>query len=342
MSRIFVHGLGAVSPAGWGMEPLRQALNQAAPLPSKPFPRPGQTKPWQVRPVPPPARRPDFLAHARLRRTSSITHHVVASALEALGGDAGLAPNGTLRLGIVLCVMSGCVSYSRRFYDEALRDPATASPLVFPETVFNAPASHIAALLGTPAMNYTLVGDPATFLQGVAVAAQWLVENQVDAALIIGAEEADWLTSSAYQLFSSEIILSDGAGALYLKRDSANALAELRCITDPHLFLQNQNRSEAASRARSQLPANQPDHLLIDSLLNLPKLDAAEAAAWHDWTGSRISPKAILGEGLMAAAAWQCVIGVDAIQQKKCAAANVSIVGGNEQAIAAQFVGAEN
>lgn len=342
MSRIFVHGLGAVSPAGWGLQPLRQAISQAAPLPSKPLSRPGQIEPWQVRQVPPPAKRPDFLGHSRLRRTSPITHHVVASSLEAIGADAALVTNGKLRLGVVLCVMSGCVSYSRRFYDEALRDPATASPLVFPETVFNAPASHIAALLGTPAMNYTIVGDPATFLQGVAVAAQWLVENQVDAALVIGAEEADWLTSSAYRLFSHEIILSDGAGALYLKKDSANALAELRCITDPHLFLQNQNRSEAASRARSQLPASRQNHLLADGLLNLPKLDAAEAAAWHDWAGSRISPKAILGEGLMAAAAWQCVIGVDAIHQKKCAAVNVSTVGCNEQAIAAQFVGTEN
>ena len=74
--------------------------------------------------------------------------------------------------------MSGSVNYSRRFYDETLKDPATASPLVFPETVFNAPASHLAALLGTTAINYTLVGDPGTFLQGIALAADWLLIPQ--------------------------------------------------------------------------------------------------------------------------------------------------------------------
>ncbi len=58
------------------------------------------------------------------------------------------------------------MAYSRRFYEEVLRDPATASPLIFPETVFNAPASHLAAFLGTTAINYTLVGDEGTFLAG--------------------------------------------------------------------------------------------------------------------------------------------------------------------------------
>ena len=337
MSRIFVHGHGAVSPAGWGVEPLRQAVAHAVPLPVKPLPRPGWTAPLQVRQVPPPASRPEFLSHARLRRTSPITRHVVAAALEAIGTDARLAAAGNFRLGIVLCVMSGCVNYSRRFYDEVLRDPATASPLVFPETVFNAPASHIAAVLGTPAMNYTLVGDPGTFLEGLGIAAQWLVENRVDAALVIGAEEADWLTSDAFHLFSHRMVLSDGAGALYLKKDSAGALAELRCITDSHLFLQDQNRAEAAARARAQLPSCQPDHLLADGLQNLPHTDAAEAAAWSDWTATRISPKTFLGEGLMAAAAWQCVIAVDALNQKRCAGANVSVVGCNQQAVGAHF-----
>ena len=40
----------------------------------------------------------------------------------------------------------------------------------------------------------------------------------------------------------------------------------------------------------------------------------------------------------MAAAAWQCVAALDALMQNQYAAANVSIVGCNEQAIAAQFV----
>jgi len=66
-------------------------------------------------------------------------------------------------------------------------------------------------------------------------------------------------------------------------------------------------------------------------------LDGPEAAAWRDWNASRISPKRILGEGLMAASAWQCVAAVAALAEKKYAAANVSVVGCNQQAIGAHF-----
>jgi 3-oxoacyl-(acyl-carrier-protein) synthase len=343
VSGIYVHGLGAVSPAGWGTKPLREAMCLGNPPPVKDLARPGWEKPLRVRPVPPPESRPSFAAHARLRRTSLITQYAVAAALEALGDEAAKVAGGSLRLGIVLCAMSGCVNYSRRFYDEVLRDPATASPLVFPETVFNAPASHLAALLGTPAMNYTLVGDPSVFLQGVALGAQWLADGRVDGCLIVGAEECDWLTSDAFHLFSRQIILSDGAGALYLKAHVNNEPIELRRITEPHLFTKKQTRAQAALRARNDLlngaslASDFKSALLIDGLQNVPRVDAAEAAAWGDWAGTRLSPKMIFGEGLMAAAAWQCVLAVEALREGRCVEAVVSIVGCNQQAVAARF-----
>src|SRR5438034_9501773 len=231
---IFVHGIGAVSPAGWGVLPLREALAKGEPLPVKELARPGWTRSLRVRPVPPPSPHPSFLAHARLRRTSPITQYAVAAALEALGGDAARVSSGSLRLGMVFCVMTGCVNYSRRFYDETLKDPATASPLIFPETVFNAPSSHLASLLGTTAINYTLVGDPGTVLQGVALAADWLLSDRIDGCLVVGAEEMDWLTAEAVGLFAHSAQISDGAGALYLRRDAGqNPGVELREVTDP-------------------------------------------------------------------------------------------------------------
>src|SRR5881296_3303774 len=238
-SDLFVHGIGAVSPAGWGVLPLREALAKGEPMPVKELTRPGWTRSLRVRPVPPPSPRP--LSHARLRRTSPITQYAVAAALEALGEDAARVNSGALKLGIILCVMTGCVNYSRRFYDETLKDPATASPLVFPETVFNAPASHLAALLGTNAINYTLVGDPGTFLQGLALAADWLRRGEADGCLVLGAEEMDWLTADAFRLFTRSLVLSEGAGALYLRRESTGASGiALHCVTQSHLFFDRQ------------------------------------------------------------------------------------------------------
>ncbi len=320
------------------MDSLREALLKGEAIPVKPLARPGWENPLRVRSVPAPLSRPAFLSHARLRRTSPITQYAVAAALEALGSDAARVQTGAVRLGIILCVMDGCVNYSRRFYDETLRDPATASPLVFPETVFNAPASHLAALLGTTAINYTLVGDPGTFLQGLALAADWLLNERVDGCLVIGAEELDWLTADAFHLFDRRLILSDGAGAIYLRRDSADACAQLDTVSNAHLFTQQQSRAQAAHLARAEMPPGVMNELLCDGTQNLARFDAAELAAWQDWRGDRLAPKKILGEGLPAAAAWQCAVAIDALRQNRYTAASVSVVGCNQQAIAARFV----
>jgi hypothetical protein len=235
--------------------------------------------------------------------------------------------------------MAGCVNYSTRFYSETLRDPATASPLVFPETVFNAPASHLAALLDATACNYTLVGDPGTYLQGIALAADWLSARRVDQCLVVAAEELDWIVAESFHLFSSEGTMSAGAGALCLRRsEDAGCAVRLDAITGSHPFLRQQTRPQAALAARKELGPHDTDVLLCDGLQGVPRLDHDEAGAWDDWTGVRISVKKFFGEAFMASSAWQCVAAVDALARGTYSAAVVSVVGCNQQAIAARFV----
>jgi len=122
MSRIFVAGIGAVSPAGWNVSALRDALEKNEPLPVQSLPRPGWDEPLRTRLVPNPPVRPEFLAHPRLRRTSPITHYAAFAALEALAGLRANPAAKNSRLGIVVCLQSGCVQYSCRFYDETLKN----------------------------------------------------------------------------------------------------------------------------------------------------------------------------------------------------------------------------
>ena len=338
MSRVFVCGLGAVSPAGWDVPAMREALEKGVPIPVQDLERPGWEKPLRLRLVPSPVSRPSFRTHPRLRRSSPITHYAASSALEAMARLPASAI-GPRRLGLVMCLQSGCVSYSHRFFQETLNDPATASPLLFPETVFAAPASHIAALLTNMTLVYTLIGDPACFLQGTALGIQWLEKNRVDACLVIGAEENDWLLADALWHFEHSTLISSGAGAVCLSLDPALSLGvELSAITDAHTYSTRRSRMLAAQSMRSQLPACSPDQLLCDGIAGSRRANAPELAAWRDWTGPRLSPKRILGEGLMAAAAWQCVAACDGVTTGRFSAANVSLVGSNQQAVGARFV----
>lgn len=335
MSLIFVRGLGAVSPAGWGVPALRRALKRGQRVSIRELPCPGQTRPLRAQGVPPLVARAAFAAHPRLRRTSPICRYAVGAALEALEGQA---PTDAGALGIVYCAMSGCVNFSRRFYDETLKDPATASPVIFPETVFNAPASHLAAVLGTPAINYTLVGDSGTYLQGLALGADWLASGRIEGCLVVGAEELDWLVAKAFGLFDPGGMVSEGAAALYLRREPGPGRPiELRAITEAHLFFNKQDRACAARKARAEAGDTGPDALLCNGLQGVSRLDRDEIQAWSDWTGGRLSPKLVCGEAFAAAAAWQCVAAVDALNQGEYAHASVSVVGTNQHAIAARF-----
>jgi 3-oxoacyl-(acyl-carrier-protein) synthase len=234
--------------------------------------------------------------------------------------------------------MAGCVTYTRRFYDETLCDPATASPLVFPETVFNAPASHLAAILGSREINYTLVGDAGAFLSALAIAADWLSEGAVDAALVVSSEESDWITADAARRFDRNVIVSEGAGALYLHPGPPKPGGVwLASITDAHAYLQHRPRGRAIQEMRDQLPPGAAADLLCDSCGGSKKADADEIAVWKSWPGARISPKAIFGEGLAAGSAWQCVAAVDALRQGRHPRALVSVAGPNQQAIGACF-----
>ena len=101
---------------------------------------------------------------------------------------------------MVFAICSGGVNYTRRFYHEIVTQGAhAASPLLFPETVYNAAASHLAALLGVNGQSYTLVGDSSVGLGAIHFAIELLtIQPRLDRCLVVGTEEADWLLADAF------------------------------------------------------------------------------------------------------------------------------------------------
>ncbi len=333
MKRIFVQGIGCVSPAGWSVPDLREALARGAALPIDELRPPGNARPLPYRLVPPLKSKQPFVSHPRLRRASPLSVFAASAACQALAERK----RAGRRLGLVFCVTGGCVQFSRRFYDETWRNPATASPLVFPETVFNAPSSHLSALLESTSVNYTCVGDPATVLQALATAADWLTDDRLDDCLVLGAEESDWLTAGAWRHFTRATICAEGAGAILLSTEPGPI--ELVCVSDARLYLTESERAQAVADARAEIMPADADAsaVLCDSRTGVPARDRAEENAWRDWPGPRLSPKKLLGEGLSAGAAWQCVAAIDALLCGSASAAIVSVAGTHEQAAAAIF-----
>lgn len=342
---IVIKGVGAVSPAGWSSNDLIEQALDGTPLPHEELSLGGNNRILKVRQIPKPTERQEFDRHPRLRRASAISRFVTSAGLEALGDDrAEAVRNNELRLGIIVVFTTGCVTYTARFFNEVMDDSTLASPILFPETVFNAPASHLATILGSTGINYTLLGDGAEFLSGLNMASEWLITHQCDGCLIVGAEESNRLVSEAVHLFTPEAILAEGAGAIYLERGnhSTSKTTLISKITDPVIYTNDENRRTAAIKMRKQLkfgPEIESQAILLDGLQDISTLDEAEKTAWETWSGHRLSILKSLGNAMGASSAWQCVLAASLLEQKyeQCHSALVSGVGLNQQSIAAEF-----
>ena len=313
-----VVGLGAVSPAGWGLTELEEAVRAGQSLPTQDCPRTAGPREGEclVRRVPPPP--PERLLKApRLRRASPVSRFALAAALEALE-RAGF-PNGTGagRLGLVFGMFNGCVQFSGRFYQEVLDTPELASPLLFPETVYNAPASHVAAQLGVDGPVSTLIGDAAVILDAVELAGLWLEQGLVERCLVLAAEECDWLGAEAVRYAHRGLVAGEGAAALLLSADgSGPVLAE---VVDQPV----RGRAERAQALAAAVRA-WPGRVVIDGRCGVAKLDRDETAALEGIGGESRQPGVVLGECLGAAGSLQLVLAAAAAGRGRAAAAWVS------------------
>lgn len=269
--------------------------------------------------------------HPRLRRASNISRFAVVAGLGALQ-EAGVSlnPETAARTAIIFAISNGGVIYTRRFYEDVVASGAqAASPLLFPETVFNAPASHLAAILGITGASYTLVGDGAVGLLALQMAEQLLQNNQLDRCLVVGAEEADWLLCDAYRRWrllaqspparvfadtARGFVLSEGAGAVLLARDGDLVIERI----DPGCnFSRRKDIEPCLEKILRRLALEESDVLVASAngtFIDRAELGARRAVAPHIPV---YPPKAALGDSIGASALWQVVSAVQILQTQK-------------------------
>lgn len=334
---LFIHGHGAVSAAGIGAAQLFRACLEPSRLPTTRLERSiGQeTISYLYRPVDTEALRAAMPKHPRFRRSSNITKFAVNAAQQAIGDERlEQMKNHKLNIGLLFTLLNGCVNYSNRFFSEVLDDPSLASPLLFPETVFNAPASHIAAYLGCDGPTYTMIGDSTTWFSAMKIAEGWIADGHVDGCLVVCGEETDWLTLEGLGLYSKNLIATEGAAAVYLEaHPSEISIAELN---GP--FCYNNASERSAAVRKSWAPhASSTDGILIDGLTGIHSLDRAELATSASWPGPRLSPALVLGEGMGIRCGFQTIAAIEALYNDHRSAV-VLASGGNQQSFSARFL----
>jgi hypothetical protein len=296
-----VIGQGAVSPAGVGLEALLR--REPVPTPTASLRRPDKS--W-------PVLRIDLKNRAferwhkepRLRRASPITLYLVEAAEQAL---TNLSSADRAETGLIVAFCAGCLAYSRRFFEGILtQGRRTASPALFPETVFNSPVSHVASVLGLNGAAYALVGDETAWIAGLKTASVWLRQERVKRVLVLGAEEFDPIVLDAYnsarwlsrQTSGHGFLASEGAAGLLVRQAQPEDRLVITHAQDGLVYRSKKEASAAAGRLLSEIDPETPCY----------------PSAQRNWFGS-LEKKAIqnrpvipvatyLGEAFTASAAW--------------------------------------
>lgn len=329
-----IAGLAWITPLGADLETVWQRLvnGDMAQLQSLTHPISGRVNQY----LPVPSNLVESLArNPRLRRSSAISFFAVAAGLAALK-DAGLSPEAVRasKTAVVFAVSDGGVIYTRKFYEQIVKQGAnTASPLLFPETVYNAPASHLAAMLGIDGASYTLVGDNSVGLGALHFAEQLLAIGGVDHVVVVGAEEIDWVLCEAYRVWKfSRTPLAEGAGALVISREGRWKMHTHPGVT----FLRQREAAAAMDRVLADFATSGPIDLIVSSA-NGTFINRAEGAALaRRFSEVRtIYPKHAFGEAPGASALLQVVAAARALESENLQRVLVPVVGFNHQAAAA-------
>ena len=195
----------------------------------------------------------------RLRRGSHISYFLIEAAKQAL---AGVPHIDLSRTGVVASFFLGCLDYSVRFYRQLNKDGRRfASPVLFPETVFNSPISHVVSTLGMGGPVYSQIGDKSSWATALRTAECWLKNKTADHVLVIAAEEFDPHELDAFEaagwLQHGGLIPSSGAGALLLGSGDSSPV---RCskLSDGNVFFSRQEALDAARRGLSTMNAGAP------------------------------------------------------------------------------------
>lgn len=309
VSPLRILGTGAVSSAGWGTSELVAAVTSNQSLPTTECTRSIGVRDWscQIHLAPPaPADRlPKF---PRLRRASPITKFSMGAALEALEQAGFPGGKGAGRLGIVQCMFNGCVQFSGKFYNEVIETPALASPLIFPETVYNAPASHVAAYLGVDGPATTLIGESSAIIEAVSMAHTWLVQGLVDHVLVIGAEECDWVAAEAVSYYHPDLKASEGAGALLLSLQGDGTQLSYSAAHAFHDETERAAKLHELTRGSVQIGGE-------SGIAILDKAELHVRASLPESTHA-LSPRAVLGESMGAGGVLQLVLATSLAKQQ--------------------------
>ena len=196
-----ITGIGTVSPFG----PLRGliARKEVEPRPITAWPTEGLRRAFLVEPFRP----ADVVPGLKTRRLDRLSVWcLVAAGLAIQDAKLDLEKENRSRIAVVLGTGLGCIELTESFFQSiATNGYAKSDPIIFPEGLSNAPASHVARVFGLRGPNLTLSHKGVSGEGAVMQAASLLRTGQADTVIVLA---GDTLTRTMYEWFEAAGVLS--------------------------------------------------------------------------------------------------------------------------------------
>ncbi len=241
VERICITGLGVISSIGIGKEEFLSSLKKGQSgireirefdtsfSPSK---KGGKVQSFNPK---------DFLAPAKIRRLDRASQFAIAASKLALAdAKISIPDEDRSRVGVVLgsgfCGLSSSEEFHR---GQVMKGFLDLNPMLFPNTVPNAPASYVSIELGIQGVNSTLVQSYCSAEAAILFACDQLRKERADLLLAGGVDElSEFLfrgfsdlhllatdqgygeRSCPYDKMRNGIILGEGAGLLILEKEN--------------------------------------------------------------------------------------------------------------------------
>ncbi len=194
-------GIGSVTPYGplaglISTEPLEPSAITA-------WTTPGLRRAFLVEPFHPASIVPG-LKTRRLDRLSAWA--LVASSLALRDAGIDLAKMDRSRIAVFFATGFGCVELTEAFFQSAATHGwAETDPIIFPETLSNAPASHVALFHDLHGPNVTISSQGFAAESALLQASSLLRHGQADLAIVLA---GDTLTQAVYEWYETAHLLS--------------------------------------------------------------------------------------------------------------------------------------
>lgn len=315
--QVTITGIGTVSPFG----PVRGLISgkEMEPRTITAWPTEGVRRAFLVEPF----RAADVIPGLKTRRLDRLSVWcLVAAGLAIQDAQLNLDAEDRSRIAVVLGTGFGCIELTESFFQSiAANGYGKSDPIIFPEGLSNAPASHVARIFGLRGPNITLshkgISGEGALMQAVSL----LRSGQADLVVTLA---GDTLTRTMYEWFEAAGVLSpacfsqtavpvpfsnrrdgfvpgEGVAAVVVESARRATKRGVRAYVAFRSGHATSNPQAAANVVRKSLAPSSPAEVrvIVSSANGSRSHDEVESSLIREVFGdstSVIAPKAVLGE----------------------------------------------